>query len=355
MLAALVISGAALFVFASLNMSCIICESMYTPFNKVESTGGMFMKKLGLAAAILFLAIGLIGCPGQGERIRFATGGVAGTYYPFGTAIAAVLSERLGLAIIVQSSGASMANIQLIQEGQVEMALVQNDVMDYAWRGEELFAGRQFQGFRTVAALYPEVCQIVALPEITSIAELRGRHVSVGAAGSGTEFNAMQILAAHGITFADINVHNLGFGDSANALRDGMIDAAFVTAGAPTPAIVELAIGRPITILPVDPAAATQLIADFPFYAMYTIPAGTYSGINHDIVTVAVKATLIVSEHLSEETVYRMTRGLFEYRDAIALGHARGHDIDLEYAVQGVTVPFHPGAVRFFRAMGVME
>ncbi|MDR0513479.1 MAG: TAXI family TRAP transporter solute-binding subunit [Treponema sp.] len=317
------------------------------------------MKKIGFAvracAIILALAIGMTGCPGRGETIRFATGGLAGTYFPFGTAIAAVLGEELRMNIIVSSTGASMANIQQMQAGIVEMALVQNDVMDYAWRGVYLFEGGQYQGFRTMAAMYPEVCQVVALPGINSISELRGMRVAVGDEGSGTEFNARQILAAHDITFDDIIVHHMGFAASAIALQHGVLDAAFVTSGAPTPAITSLALTQDITILGVEPAAAARLMEAYPFYTLYTIPAGTYAGVNNDVLTVAVKATLIVSERLSEDTVYRMTRALFEHRDAIALGHARGHDIDLEYAVQGVTVPFHPGAARFFRAMGVMQ
>jgi len=315
------------------------------------------MKKIGLIGAVMLLSFGMSAFAGGGraaERIHFATGGVAGVYFPFGTAIAAVLNERLGLDIVVQSSGASRANIQLIEDGEVQMALVQNDVMDYAWRGVNLFVGEQFQGFRTVATLYHEVCQIVAVPGIASIADLRGRHVSVGDAGSGTEFNARQILEAHGITFADIHVHNLGFGASADAIRDGRIDAAFITSGAPAPAVVDLALGRPITILPVDPAAAQRLIASYPFYSLYTIPAGTYSGITYDITTVAVKATLIVCERLSDDVVYRMTRALFEYRAQIALGHARGNDIDVASAVEGAgIVPFHTGAARFFRSAGI--
>ena len=314
----------------------------------------MITKKACLIAAVLLIAIGMISCREEGERIRFATGGVAGTYYPFGRAIATVLTEMIGIPIIVQSTGASLANIQLMQAGEVEIALVQNDVMDYAWNGVGLFVGAQFQDFRTIAALYAEVCQIIAAPGINSIEDLRGRHVSVGAAGSGTEFNARQILAAHGVLFENIHVHNLGFGDSADALRDGRIDAAFVTAGAPTPAVANLAISHPINILPVDPAAAARLIADYPFYTLYTIQAGTYSGINHDVVTVAVKATLVVSTRVSDDVVYRMTRVLFEHRAQIALGHARGHDIDLYYAIEGVTVPFHPGAERFFRSVGAM-
>ena len=315
------------------------------------------MKKVGFIGLVLMFSIGMSAFAGgrAGERIHFATGGVAGVYFPFGTAIATVLNDRLGLDIVVQATGASRDNIQLIEDGEVQMALVQNDVMDYAWRGVNLFAGEQFQGFRTVATLYHEVCHLVAVPGIASIADLRGRHVSVGAAGSGTEFNARQILEAHGLSFADIHVHHLGFGPSADAIRDGRIEAAFMTSGAPMSAIVDLALGRPITILPVDPAAAQRLMASYPFYTLYTIPAGTYTGINHDITTVAVKATLVVCETLSDDTVYRITRALFEHRAAIALGHARGNDIDYNSAVEGSTVPFHPGAVRFFRSVGVMN
>jgi len=311
------------------------------------------MKRIGLIAAVLLLSIGMVAFAGgrREERIDFATGGVAGVYFPFGTAIAATLNERLGLDIRVQSTGASLANIQHIEDGEVQMALVQNDVMDYAWRGVNLF-NVPFQGFRTVAALYPEVCQIIANPGINSIADLRGRSVSVGAAGSGTMFNAMQILAAYDITFDDIDAHFLPFGASADALRDGVIDAAFITAGAPTPAVVDLALGRPITVLPMSQAAAQSLVSAYPFYAMYTIPGGTYSGIPHDVTTVAVKATLIVCQTLSEDTVYNITRALFAYRAEIALGHARGHDIDRATSLEGVTVPFHPGAVRYFNSAG---
>jgi len=318
------------------------------------------MKKIGFIGVVLLLSMGMSAFAAGAreervERFRFATGGVAGVYFPFGTAIATTLNERLGIEIIVQATGASRANIMLIADEEAEMALVQNDVMDYAWRGVNLFAGEQFQGFRAVATLYHEVCQIVAVPGINSIANLRGRQVSVGDAGSGTEFNARQILAAHGISFTDIHVHNLGFGASADALRDGRIDAAFVTSGAPTPAVVDLALGRPIAVLPMDPAATQRLMSSYPFYSPYTIRGGTYSGMPNDITTVAVKATLIVCESLPEEIVYRMTRALFEHRAQIALGHARGNDLNATTAVEGVTVPFHPGAARYYRSIGAMR
>ncbi|MCL2791647.1 MAG: TAXI family TRAP transporter solute-binding subunit [Spirochaetaceae bacterium] len=316
------------------------------------------MKKVIVLMLIVFISFGLLACQ-RGERIRFATGGTLGTYYPFGTAIATTLTEKTGISITVQSTGASRANIQLMQAGEVEMAIVQNDVMDYAWRGVDLFAADgQIRNFRVMAALYSEVCQIVVNPAagIRTIADLRGKSVSVGDAGSGVEFNARQILAAHGLTFDDINRQTLGFGASADAFRDGRIDAFFVTAGAPTPAIVDLALGRDILILDISEASANQIIRSYPFYSRYTISAGTYNGINTDVLTVAVKATLIVHESLSEDTVYKMTRALFEYRSEIAVGHARGNDLNAAYAVEGIgNVPFHPGAARYFREIGVLR
>jgi len=316
------------------------------------------VKKVIFFILIVILSLGMITCENRAERIRFATGGVAGTYYPLGTAIATVLTEKTGVSITVQSTGASRANIQLLQAGEVEMAIVQNDVMDYAWRGVDLFDGERVSNFRTLAALYSEVCQIIVNPAsgIRSVADLRGKNVSVGDAGSGVEFNARQILESHGITFDDINKQNLGFGASAEAMRDGKVDAFFATAGAPTPAIVDLALGRDIIILEISEANAAQLIANYPFYSGYAIPAGTYDGQNTQVMTVAVKATIIVHADLSEETVYKLTKAIFEHQADIALGHARGNDLSTSFAVDGIgNVPFHPGAERYFREIGALR
>lgn len=314
------------------------------------------MKKVGLIAIALILAIGITGCPrGDVERLRFATGGTAGVYFGFGSAFSQVINERTDLQVIVQSSGASRANVLLLNEGEVELAFAQSDVIYYAWHGIDLFAGDgQIRVFNVIGGLYAEVVQVVAQAGITSIEDLRGRRVSVGDAGSGTEFNARQVLAAHGITFDDIVMQNLGFGASADALRDGMLDAAVVTAGAPTPAVVDLALTNDISILPITGAAAEALMRDYPFYTVYVIPGGIYRGIDEPITTVAVRATLIASTRVSEDTIYTFTRALFENREEIALGHARGHELDPATAVMGMTLPFHPGAARFFRSVGAL-
>ena len=290
-------------------------------------------------------------------RIRMATGGSTGTYYAFGSAVGQILQEKTGNTITIQSTGASKANIQLIAAGEVELAIVQNDVMDYAYRGVDLFNGEVIQDFQTMAALYAEVCQVVANPAagITSIADLKGKNVSVGDAGSGTEFNARQILEAYGITFDDIGKQNLSFGASADALRDNKIDAFFCVAGAPTTAVVDLAIGKPISVLEVDDEHAAAIIAKYPFYTQFPIPAGSYNGVQTEVKTLAIKATFIVSKKLTEDTVYQLTKNLIESKDEITAAHAKGAELSADYAVSGISVPFHPGAEKYFREIGAIK
>jgi TRAP transporter TAXI family solute receptor len=317
------------------------------------------MKKIGLMGAALLLLVGMavFARAGSPEQVRLATGGTTGTYYAYGSAFAQILAEKTKIPITIQSTGASKANIQLVDAGEVEMALVQNDVMDYAWRGVDLFNGEKTTTFRSMAALYAETCQIIANPAsgIRTVADLRGKNVSVGDAGSGVEFNARQILEAYGLTFGDIGMQNLGFGPSADALRDNKIDAFFCVAGAPTSAVVDLATNKDIILLEIDEAHANQLIRNYPFYTRLPIPGGSYRGQASDVMTVTVKATLIVSAKLSDNTVYQLTKSLFENKPAIEAAHAKGRELSHSYAVEGISVPFHPGAEKYFKEAGALK
>jgi len=315
------------------------------------------MKKSTLIAAVLFIALAVVSCKGKTETVRLATGGNTGTYYAFGSAVAQILNEKTGIGINVQSTGASKANIQLINAGEVEMAIVQNDVMDYAWRGVDLFNGEKINSFASMAGLYAETCQIVASATsgIKSVTDLRGKNVSVGDAGSGVEFNARQILEAYGLTFNDIGKQNLGFGPSADALRDNKIDAFFCVAGAPTPAIIDLATGKEIVLLEIDDAHAASLMRAYPFYTQFPVPAGSYKGQTAAVKTVAVKATFIVSTKLSENTVYKLTKALFESKNLIEAAHVKGKELSYAYAVEGISVPFHPGAAKYLKEIGALK
>ena len=324
------------------------------------------MKKIALLLALVMVAMCAFTACNAGTKdgetvtkITVATGGSTGTYYAYGMAMGSILQEKTGLTFDVQSTGASKANIQLIQAGEVDMAVVQNDVMYYAYTGTDLFEGAQTQDFAAIGTLYPELCQIVASKAsgIESIADLKGKRVSVGDAGSGVEFNAKQILEAYGIDMnADIDKQNLGFGPSADALRDEKIDAFFCVAGIPTTAITDLAMGTDIVVLSVDDAEFDKLTEKYDFYTKQIIPAGTYAGVEEDVQTVAVMATYIVDKDLPEEVVYNITKAIFENKDAIAAAHVKGEELDSAKAVEGIAaVPFHAGAIKYFTEIGVME
>ena len=309
-----------------------------------------------LALVLAFTSVFFAGCGNNNADttttdINIGSGGTTGTYYGFCNVVATVINEKTDLNLTVQSSGASKANILDIDDGVVQMAIVQNDVMDYAYNGTSLFANDgAITSFATLGAVYAEVCQIVARADsgIKTVADLEGKKVSVGDSGSGVEFNAQQILGAYDITFEDIDKQNLSFQASADALKDGKIDAFFCTAGAPTTAITDLSTTTGIVLVEIDDEHLAKLQEDYGFYAAHTIPAGTYQGQEADVTTVTVKATLIVSADASEEDVYNLTAAIFDNAEAIKAENAKGAELSLENARSGMIVPFHKGAAKYF-------
>ena len=308
---------------------------------------------------------GLAGCSqnepaGAGDStvtaLRFATGGTSGTYYSYGGVLADILSKHIdGLTTEVLETGGSKENILMLSQGQADIALVQNDVMNYAMNGTDLFKDEGVTiGYYAAAALYSEVIQIVAVPEITSIDDLRGKRVSVGDVGSGVEVNARQILDAYGISFEDIEVRNLGFGESEQAIENGELDAAFVTAGPPVTALTELCENMELTILPIDDAHRDTLRDKYSFYTDYVIPAGMYQGIEEDVPTVTVKATLILSDKISDELAYDIVKCIFEHSQEITALHNKGAELDPAYAVDGISIPMNLGAQDYFKELGVL-
>ncbi len=325
-------------------------------------------KSLSILLAVLLLCALFAGCssntpaadgntPATGTAsLSMATGGTSGTYYGFCGVVAQVLNEKLAdtMKITVESTGASKANIQLLDAGECQLAIVQNDVMSYAYEAKDMFEGETpVTNFSVVASCYPEQCQIVANSSITSIEQLRGKKVSVGDAGSGVEFNARQILAAYGIDIdTDIVKNNQSFADSADSLKNGTIDAAFITAGAPTTAITELASTYSFNILSIDDEHIAALQSEYGFYTPSTIPAGTYPCVANDVQTVAVMATIVVSNDVSEDVVYELTKGLFDYKAEITASHTKGELLDPATAVSGISIPFHPGAEKYYTEVG---
>ena len=291
-------------------------------------------------------------------RLIMATGGVAGTYYPFCSVMAGVINNHSNyINVTVNASGASADNIQQIGLGNAHIAIAQNDVMSYAFYGTSIWSERPtVTNFGTLMSLYPESVQIVVLADsdIHSVDDLAGRNVSIGDIGSGVEANSLQVLAAHGLTVDDINVQNLGFAPSADAMRDGRLDAVFLTTAAPNTAVAELATARNLRLLSISDEVAEQLMADYPFYVRVTLDSSDYTFLTEPVYTIAVQATLMGSLDLADEVAYDIVRILIDNQSEVAEGHNRGHDISLEYAVQSVSVDFHPGARRFFEERGVL-
>ena len=316
------------------------------------------MKKIVKAAALVICtAFVLAGCSKNAKKdYILATGGTGGTYYPFGGAIANIWNTKIeNMNVTAQATGASAENLRLINKGEAEYAIVQNDVMDYAYNGKDLFAGEKLENIMTIGTLYPEVVQIAVSKDsgIKSVADFRGKRISVGDAGSGVEFNAKQILEGYGLTFDDIKKSNLSFKESAEGIQNGTLDGCFVTAGVPNAALQELAFSAGLVLVPVDSAAAEKICKKYNYYTVTSIPGGTYKGTDSDTAALAIKATLAVNAKLDEEIVYQMTKALFENLDSLAAAHAKGKEVSAKAAVTGVSVPFHPGAKKYFTEIGL--
>lgn len=317
------------------------------------------MRKISIAVAeCLVLVCTFSACTKveANKNYILATGGTSGTYYPYGGAMANIWNTKIDkMNVTAQATGASAENLRLISKGEAEFGIVQNDVLDYAYHGTDMFAGQKLDNLMTIGTLYPEVVQIAATKEsgITSIADMKGKRVSIGDAGSGVEFNAKQILEGYGLTFDDIKKANLSFKESSDGLQNGTLDACFVTAGVPNSALQELAVSKGLVLIPVDGKAAEAICAKYGFYTQTTIPSGTYKGTDNNTNALAIKATLAVSAKLDTDIVYAMTKALFENQKELAVSHAKGKELSAESAVTGISIPFHPGAVKYYEEIGL--
>ena len=291
------------------------------------------------------------------DNLVLATGGTAGTYYPFGGAMAKIWGSKIkDMNVTAQTSGASGENVRLVNKKEVELALVQSDTLDFAFNAKEAFK-EPLKGMSAVAVLYPEVVHVVVAADspIKSFADLKGKKVGVGAPGSGTEANFRQLMDAYGLKKEDVNGQYLSFSESAEAFKDKHIDAFIVTGGVPTSAIMDVATQNAIRILPVSGDVVGKLTQKYPFLAGVKIPANSYKGQTQEVQTVAVNAVLIAGSQLKEDMVYNLTKALFENQAELASAHAKGKELNIQYAVKGVSIPFHPGAVKYYKEKGLMK
>jgi TRAP transporter TAXI family solute receptor len=292
---------------------------------------------------------------GDAEKPQFIsilTGGTGGTYYPLGGSFAEIIKDETGIDANAETSGASAENMTTLKNGDAEIAFSQTDIASYAAEGKLMFANNKVDNVKAIATLYPETIQIVTTKEsgITSVEDLKGKKVSVGAPGSGTVANAEQILEVHGMTFDDINKQDLSFDESTQGIQDGTIDAAFVTAGTPTGAVESLGATEDVVIVPIEQDKIDAIIEKYPFYVKEEVPTGTY-GLESAVTTVAVQAMLVASSDLADDVVYNITKAIFENLDKVT--HAKGKLIKVENALNGVGIDVHPGAQKYFDEKGV--
>ena len=294
--------------------------------------------------------------PAQKLKVTLATGGTSGTYYAVGGAMQSVLNSKLTMSdLTVESTGASKANVNLITDGEAEMAILQSDVVSYAHTGTNTFAETGVEDSALwVAGLYNETVQIIATKDITDVSQLKGKTVCMGDVGSGTRVNAEQVLAAYGMTADDVNAVSGSFQDGVDGIKDGKVDAAFTVAGAPTTAITDLATTNEFNMLSLTDEALSYIGENFPFLVQDNLPAGTYNGIDQETKCVAVQAALVASKDVSEDVVYELLKTMFDSKSDLEQAHAKFQFLDPEYAVSGASVPLHPGAEKFYKEIGVL-
>jgi TRAP transporter TAXI family solute receptor len=290
------------------------------------------------------------------DFVNVLTGGTAGVYYPLGVAISKVITDKVpGTRPSVQATKGSVENLNLIQSGKGEIAFTLGDSLAAAVAGD---ADAGFKGpldkVRTLGAIYPNYVQIVASQEsgIKTLADLKGKRVSVGAPKSGTELNARAILAAAGMSYEDLGkVEYLDFAQSVELMKNRQLDATLQSAGLGVASIRDLAVSVPISVVAV-PADVVDKLGQ-PFFSA-NIPAGTYEGQDADVATVAVPNFLVTRADLSDDLVYKLTAAIYDNLDALVAAHAAAKGISLDKAAKGSPAPLHPGAQKYFTEKNVM-
>jgi uncharacterized protein len=290
--------------------------------------------------------------------ITVATGPTSGLYYPIGGAFSSVFQNKLGYKSSAQSTGASVENIGLISNKDAELAIVMSDAVAQAYDAFGAFEGKEpATDLRAIMGLYPNYVQLVTTKStgITKFEDLKGKRVGIGAPNSGVELNARMMYEAHGMTYEDSKVDYLNYGEAIDQMKNGLVDAVFVTSGIPNATVMELGTTADIVLVPIEGEGLKNLTEKYPFFVPDTIPADAY-GTDADVNTVTVRNIMLVSKDLPDEVVYDLTKGIFENIEDIKASHATAaKHISLENSHIGVDIPFHPGAVKYYEEQGITE
>ena len=308
-----------------------------------------------LSAAILAIALGAAAPALAQTQLSIATGGTGGVYYPMGGGLAEIINRHIdGYSATAEVTGASVENMGLIATGDADLAIALADTVAQAHDGTGRFEGQQLAMVRGLASMYANMVQIVTLESsgITSLADLRGRRVSVGAPGSGTEVNAEQILSANGLSYDDIEEQRLNFNETADALANGDIDAGFWSVGAPTSSILNLATTQSIRMVPLSATEMDAAVGANPIFARTQLAGGVYNGVADAVAVVGVPNVLVVSAEMDDELAYQITRAMFENIAELQAVHPAANETTIAFTLEATPVPLHPGAIRYFEETG---
>ncbi len=318
----------------------------------------MTLSKVVRVAAAAFVGLSLAVGAQAAEFISVLTGGTSGIYYPMGVALSQIYTKAMPDAkVAVQATKASAENLNLLQAGRGEVGFTLGDALSDAWKGDaEAGFATPLKKLRGLAAIYPNYIQIVASAEsgIKTLADLKGKRISVGAPKSGTELNARAVLKAAGLSYKDFaKVEYLPFGESVELMKNRQLDVTLQSAGLGVASLRDLAVSTKVVVveIPVDVVAK---IGD-PAYQSAIIPANTYEGQAKDVHAIAIQNFLVTSESVPAETVYKMTKAMWENLDSLVAAHAAGKAIKRENALKGMPLPLHPGAEKYYKEIGLLK
>ncbi len=315
------------------------------------------MRRLGLFLAVFAMILGIATVDAQARKrfISIGTGGTGGVYYPYGGALAEIWTRYVkDVYAVAEVTGASVENVKLVNRGESEVAEVMGDVAYEAYYGLGRFKGKR-QKIYALFVMYPNVYHVVTLKNsgIKKLQDLKGKRVSVGAPGSGTEYMSSLVLPTVGVPYESFKVYRLSFVETANALKDGTIDAGVWCVGPPTSSIMDLATTHHIYIVPFSDEEVKKVTSKYKYYSRAIIPAGTYKGVDYDVQTVSVWNVAIVNKDLPEDLVYQLVKAVFEHQDYLLKVYPGAKYTVPENIVKYSPIPLHPGVVKYLREKGI--
>jgi TRAP transporter TAXI family solute receptor len=337
----------------------------------------VYRKTLIWALVLIMAMATLAGCSGGSQqpagdngaqekpkeyRINIATATTGGAYYPIGNTLAQIWSKNVpGVRAAAQATAGTPQNIELMMNGEAQVALGQNGISYYAYTGTGTYEGKAVPSLRGMLALYPNIMHMIVRTNagIKSTADLKGKRFVPGQVASATEINSREILAAYGLNYmpdqgeVNVNADFVGYNEAADLMKDGHTDATMIAGGLPTAAVMDILASGAGTLISLEDEMIQKIVTDYPWYFPYTVPAGTYPNQDEDIQTVAVSNILLCPADLDEELVYNLVKAVYDYHDDMVAGHQATKDTTLEQSMAGMIIPLHPGSVKYFEEQGV--